>query len=102
MDATMKYVYPDMPEMDPIRSMTNVNLRHTIPTKKYKKFKKQVKNIEKEWYGDSTYSLSVMINKISKYHILSKSKSWSYYQSNLYDNHLSFVYFDLKTKFSFC
>jgi hypothetical protein len=73
----MKYVYPDMPEMDPIRSMTNVNLRHTIPTKKYKKFKKQVKNIEKEWYGDfdgnSNYSLPVMTNKISKYHILSKS-----------------------------
>jgi hypothetical protein len=72
MDATMKFVYPDMPEMDPVRSMTDVNLRHSN-TKKYKKFKRKVKNIEKDWYGNSTYSLSVMTNKISKYHILSKS-----------------------------
>jgi hypothetical protein len=35
-----------------------------------------------------------MTNKISKYHIL--SKSWCYYQSNLYDNHFSAVYLDLK------
>ena len=82
MDATMKFVYPDMPEMDTIRSMTDVNLRHSN-TKKYKKFKRQVKKIEKDWYGNSTYSLSVMTNKISKYHIL--PKSWCYYQSNLYD-----------------
>ena len=95
MDATMKFVYPDMPEMDSIRSMTDVNLRHGN-TKKFKKLKRQVKNIEKDWNGNSTYSLSVMANKISKYHILSKSKLWSYYQSNLYDYHLSVVYFDLK------
>ena len=93
MDATMKFVYPDMPEMDSIRSMTDVNLRHGN-TKKFKKLKRQVKNIEKDWNGNSTYSLSVMTKKISKYHIL--SKSWSYYQSNLYDYHLSVVYFDLK------
>jgi hypothetical protein len=75
-DATMKFVYPDMPEMDPFRSMTDVNLRHSN-TKKYKKFKRQVKKIEKDWYGNfdgnSNYSLPVMTKKISKYHILSKS-----------------------------
>ena len=91
----MKYIYPDMPEMDSIQSITNVNLRHKNK-KKYKKFNKRVKKIEKEWSGNSTYSVSGMTDKISKYHILSKSKLWSYYQSNLYDNHLSVVYFDLK------
>ena len=89
MTATMKFVYPDMPEMDSIRSMTDVNLRHTNKNK-LKKFRRQVKKIEEEWSGNSTYSLSVMTNKISKYHIL--SKSWSYYQS---DYQLSVVYFDL-------
>ena len=72
MTATMKFVYPDMPEMDSIRSMTDVNLRHTNKNK-LKKFRRQVKKIEEEWSGNSTYSLSVMTNKISKYHILSKS-----------------------------
>ena len=72
MTATMKFVYPDMIEMDSIQSMTNVNLRHSN-TKKFKKFRRQVKNIEKDWYGNSTYSLSVMTNKIGKYHVLSKS-----------------------------
>ena len=65
----MKFVYPDMPEMDSILSMTDINLRHGN-TKKFKKLKKQVKNIEKDWNGNSTYSLSVMANKISKYSVL--------------------------------
>ena len=72
MTATMKFVYPDMIEMDSIQSMTNVNLRHSN-TKKFKKFRRQVKNIEKDWYGNSTYSVSGMFNKICKYHILLKS-----------------------------
>ena len=96
MDATMKFVYPDMPEMDSIRSMTDVNLRHSN-TKKFKKFRRQVKKIEKEWSGNSTYSFSGMLNKLGKYHIYFKIKIMILlYQSNLYDNYLSVVYFDLK------
>ena len=72
MDATMKFVYPDMPEMDSIRSMTDVNLRHK-KKKKLRQFKRNMKKFEEEWSGNSTYSMSVMNKKISKYHILSKS-----------------------------
>ena len=97
MTATMKYVYPDMLDMDSIQSMTNVNLnlRHNNKNK-YKKFNKQVKKIRKEWSGNSTYSISAMTDKIGKYHIVSKSKCGTYYQQNLYNNHLSVIYFDLK------
>ena len=66
MTATMKFDYPDMIEMDSIQSMTNFNLRHS-DTKKYKKFKKQVNKIKKDWSGNSNTSFSGMCDIIGKY-----------------------------------
>ena len=66
----MNYIYPDL-DFDGDRSI-DVNLRHSN-TKKYKKFKRKVNKIKRDWSSNSAISVSGMCDKIGKYQILAIS-----------------------------